>query len=304
MANLSGENRALITGRAGFTGGYVTRELESAGYRVFGTAETWAPASDDTTITVDLRDRERLRQAVEAIVPDVVVHLAAVSFVAHDDAETIYRTNLLGTRNLLEALSALTHPPRAVVLASSANVYGNAAMEVIDETVPPAPENDYAVSKLAMEYMAHLWQDRLPISIVRPFNYTGVGQPEQFLLPKIVAHYRERRPVIELGNLDVARDFSDVRVVANAYRRIAEHSLSGVTLNMCSGIGFTLSEILAMMAEIAGYEIEVRVNPEFVRDNEVKRLLGSRRRLEELIGPLNDIPLRSTLQWMYSDAGV
>ena len=122
--------------------------------------------------------------------------------------------------------------------------------------------------------------------------------------PAVIAHYRERRPVIELGNLDVARDFSDVRVVANAYRRIAEHRLSGVTQNMCSGIGFTLSEILAMMAEIAGYEIEVRVNPEFVRDNEVKRLLGSRRRLEELIGPLNDIPLRSTLQWMYSDAGV
>jgi nucleoside-diphosphate-sugar epimerase len=234
--------------------------------------------------------------------PDVVAHLAAISFVAHGDAEAIYRTNVVGTRNLLETLAGLEKRPRAVLLASSANIYGNAPVEVIDESVLPSPANDYAVSKLAMEYMARLWMDRLPITIVRPFNYTGVGQGAQFLLPKIVGHFQRGERVIELGNIDVERDFSDVRMVAQAYAALLDKAPTGEVFNVCSGEANSLKDVLAMMAEIAGYEIEVRVNPAFVRANEVKRLQGNCGKLLGAVGALDGIPLRETLRWMYANA--
>ncbi|MGH8232947.1 MAG: GDP-mannose 4,6-dehydratase, partial [Rhodanobacteraceae bacterium] len=190
--------------------------------------------------------------------------------------------------------------PHSVVLASSANIYGNATVEPITEDTPPAPANDYAVSKLAMEYMARLWMDQLPITLVRPFNYTGVGQSGNFLIPKIVAHFRRGEQIIELGNTDVSRDFSDVRDVARAYTAIAEKTPTGETVNICSGQGHSLGEVLALMATIAGYKIEVRVNPAFVRANEVKRLVGSNVRLREITGFTPAIPLEETLRWMYS----
>jgi nucleoside-diphosphate-sugar epimerase len=293
--------RALITGLGGFTGRYLASELEAAGYRVFGTAHGNDPVGPDM-FAVDLGNREELRRVVTEVRPDVVAHLAAISFIAHGDAEAIYRTNVVGTRNLLEALAEQEKRPSAVLLASSANIYGNAPVEVIDESVAPAPANDYAVSKLAMEYMARLWMDRLPIVITRPFNYTGVGQAPQFLLPKIVGHFQRGERVIELGNIDVERDFSDVRTVASAYRKLLERAPEGEVFNVCSGVAFSLKDVLAMMAEIAGYEIEVRVNPEFVRANDVKRLQGDAGKLQGTVGSLECIPLKETLRWMYADA--
>jgi nucleoside-diphosphate-sugar epimerase len=167
--------------------------------------------------------------------------------------------------------------------------------------VPPNPANDYAVSKLAMEYMARLWMDRLPIVIVRPFNYTGVGQAPQFLLPKIVGHFQRDEKVIELGNIDVERDFSDVRFVSRAYCELLQKAPAGQVFNICSGNVHSLKDVLRMMAELAGYEIEVKVNPAFVRDNEVKRLQGCNRRLFDAIGELAVIPLQETLAWMYAE---
>ena len=298
---------ALISGIAGFTGHYLTQNLLALGYHVAGLDFAQGDSIDEAqqsepgSVVVyrcDLLDRASLSRAVQRIQPDVVVHLAAISFVAHGDAEAIYRINVVGTRNLLDALSSLEKTPSAVLLASSANIYGNTTVCPIDESVPANPANDYAVSKLAMEYMARLWMDRLPIVIVRPFNYSGVGQAPEFLLPKIVGHFQRRDQVIELGNIDVERDFSDVRFVAQAYCRLLQKAPAGEVFNICSGEVFSLKEILAMMAEIAGYEIEVRVNPAFVRGNEVKRLEGCNRKLFEAVGDLPMIPLRETLAWM------
>lgn len=300
MVSHSNMPRALITGLRGFTGHYLAQALEAVGYEVFGTAHENLPASDKL-FKVDLCDREQIRLAVAAIQPDVVAHLAAISFVAHGDVEAIYKVNVIGTRNLLEALAGLTKQPRAVLLASSANIYGNSSIEVINESVLPAPANDYAVSKLAMEYMARLWMDRLPIVITRPFNYTGIGQTPQFLLPKIVGHFQRNERVIELGNIDVERDFSDVRMVALAYTALLQKSPAGEVFNVCSGQVFSLKKVLAMMAEIAGYAIEVRVNPAFVRANEVKRLRGDAEKLRQAIGDFASIPLLETLRWMYAN---
>ncbi len=295
------QKRALITGLAGFTGRYLASELESAGYRVFGTAHVNEPLGKDM-VAVDLCNRAELERVVADIRPDVVAHLAAISFVAHGDVEAIYRTNVIGTRNLLGSLVNLADKPHAVLLASSANIYGNASVALIDESVAPSPANDYAVSKLAMEYMARLWMDRLPIVIARPFNYTGVGQAPQFLLPKIVGHFQQGERVIELGNIDVERDFSDVRMVARAYAALLAKAPASEVFNVCSGAAYSLKEVLAIMAEIAGYEIEVRVNPAFVRANEVKRLQGDAGKLRRVIGDAGAIPLRDTLRWMYTNA--
>lgn len=287
-----------MTGLGGFTGDYLAQSLRAAGYRVFGTTHGSGATGPDL-YRVDLCDRAELAKVVADVQPDVVAHLAAVSFVAHGDADAIYRTNVVGSRNLLEALANLENRPRAVLLASSANIYGNAAVEIIDESVEPNPVNDYAVSKLAMEFMARLWTDKLPIVIARPFNYTGVGQSPQFLLPKIVDHFQRGERVIELGNIDVERDFSDVRRVADAYRRLLQLAPAGGVYNVCSGRAVSLKAVIAMMERIAGYTIEVRVNPAFVRANEVRRLRGDDARIRAAVGPLEDIPLDSTLRWMF-----
>ena len=288
----------MLTGCHGFTGRYVAAELKAAGYEVIGLAHDDDPPADGV-LRANLLDRDAVRRTVKEARADAVIHLAAIAFVAHDDVDAIYRTNIVGTRNLLAALAAVERKPRSVVLASSANIYGNTEVEPIDEDTPAAPANDYAVSKLAMERMARLWQEQLPIVLVRPFNYTGVGQSESFLIPKIVAHFRRSAGVIELGNTDIARDFSDVRDIARAYTALATRPLRGIAVNFCSGIGHSLGEVLAMMAGIAGYAIEVRVNPAFVRANEVKRLVGSNARLRALTGFAPSIPLEETLRWMY-----
>jgi nucleoside-diphosphate-sugar epimerase len=303
MAAEGAGKRALITGLAGFTGRFVEQELQAAGYEVYGTV-TPGHAPGERQFAVDLNDRAAMAAMVQEVRPDVVAHLAAIAFVGYGDVEQIYRVNVAGTRNLLEALAALEQKPSAVLLASSANIYGNTDVGVIHEDVPAAPANDYAVSKLAMEYMARLWQDKLPLIVVRPFNYTGVGQHENFLLPKIVAHFRRKAADIELGNLHVWRDFSDVRMVAQSYRKLLAAGVaataSGRAYNICSGHAYSLGEALDMMADIAGYKINVHVNPAFVRANEVVRLVGDNSRLMAATGPLARVPLADTLRWMYS----
>lgn len=289
--------RALITGMKGFTGRYVAAELQSHGWDVWGVG-TQPDAADPRYRCANLLDASALQLVVEDVQPDVVVHLAAIAFVGHGDADAFYRVNLLGTRNLLAVLADARRKPQCVLLASSANVYGNSIEGVLTEAAPLNPANDYAVSKLAMEFMARLWMDQLPIVIARPFNYTGVGQSEDFLLPKMAAHFRRRADTIQLGNLDVWRDFSDVRAVAQAYRRLLQICPAGATVNVCSGRMHSLREVLHMMGRISSHSLDVQVNPAFVRGNEVRSLRGSADKLLGLIGDWEVPPLEETLRWM------
>lgn len=292
--------RVLITGAEGFTGHYLASQLKAAGHEVHGLVRHEHPAGTLLSVHVaDLLVPESLAGVVGAVRPDWVVHLAAISFVAHGNVDDIYRTNVVGTRNLLQALADAKTPVQRVLLASSANIYGNAAGDRLDEGTPPQPANDYAVSKLAMEYVARLYAARVPLVMTRPFNYTGVGQSTSFLLPKIVDHFRRRAAVIELGNLDVARDFLDVRTVAWYYHRLLEApSTAGGTFNICSGQAWSLGEVLDLARAISGHSIEVRVNPAFVRSDEVKRLCGNPAKLEAVTGAAPSIELPQTLRWM------
>lgn len=288
----------LITGLRGFTGRYLAAALRARGARVVGLVHGEPQTADE--VPCDLTDAAAVREAVASIRPTHVAHLAAVSFVGHGNPQAFYEVNLFGTLNLLEALSTLDAPPRRVLLASSANVYGTPGVEVIDESVCPAPVNHYAISKLAMEHMARTWQDRLPIVITRPFNYTGVGQDEKFLIPKIVSHFKRRAPFIELGNLDVSRDFSDVRDVAAAYVALLldAQSVEGQIFNVCSGGAYSLREVVGIAERLSGHTLDIRVNPAFVRSNEVPRLLGSGHKLKQFTGFSPRISLDETISWM------
>lgn len=288
--------KVLITGIRGFTGRYVAAELAGAGYDVWGCG--MHPDDHVKYRQLDLTDIAAVRDVVHELMPELVVHLAGIAFVAHGVADAFYQVNLVGTRNLLAALAESPRPVERVLLASSANVYGNATAGSLAEGSPLNPMNDYAVSKLAMEYMARIWVDKLPIVITRPFNYTGRGQSDAFLLPKIVTHFRDRAPFIELGNLDVSRDFSDVRWVARVYRRLLEEAEPGSTFNVCSGRAYSLLEVIQMVSRHARHEIEVRVNPAFVRDHEVKILCGDRTQLDTVAGDVGVINLEETLAWM------
>jgi nucleoside-diphosphate-sugar epimerase len=300
-SDLSSKPRALITGSRGFTGRYLAVELEAAGYQVFGTVHGGESPSE-FEYPVDLCDREQVRKLIEKTQPDVVAHLAAISFVAHGDIDAIYRVNIMGTRNLLEALANIKARPRAVLVASSANIYGNSQAGTLSEAEPAAPANDYAISKLAVEHVARLWMDKLPIIVTRPFNYTGVGQSANFLIPKIIQHFQQRASKIELGNLDVERDFSDVRTVVKVYARLLSLAPAGLTINICSGQGVSLRQILKLVEVLAGYQIEVNVNPAFVRVNEVRKLIGNPEKLKQMVGAVPIIPISETLAWMLSDS--
>lgn len=285
--------KILLTGASGFTGRPFAEMARAAGHQV-------------VVLDCDLADKAALRQQVLAAAPDSVVHLAAISFVGQADENAFYAVNVVGTLNLLDAVLALPQAPQRILLASSANVYGNCDASPITESQPPAPMNHYATSKLAMEHMARTYGDRLSLLFTRPFNYTGVGQASQFLIPKLVNHFARRAPGIELGNLHVEREFNDVDMVCAAYLQLLEHGQPGETYNICSGNAYTLQHVIALLSQITGHQIDVTVNPAFVRVGEVHRLCGSPAKLQALPalqgGPFLSRSLEDTLRHMLAAA--
>lgn len=279
----------LLTGSDGFTGRHFAEQARSAGHEV-------------VALMADLTDREALQREVLATAPDTVLHLAAISFVGHADEMAFYSVNVVGTMNLLAVLAQLPQAPRRVLLASSANVYGNCEASPISENQQPAPVNHYAMSKLAMEHMSRTYADRLPMVITRPFNYTGPGQAVNFIIPKLVDHFARRAPSIALGNLHVEREFNDVQMVCNAYLQLLQHGVSGETYNVCSGQPYTLQHVMDTLTRITGHQMQVEVNPAFVRGNEVHRLCGDPNKIQTLLAlhgtVLDDLPLEGTLRRM------
>lgn len=294
-----GGKTLLVTGASGFTGGHLIEAAKKQGHQCIALCHhaTEVVPQADTCITANLNDLASLKRAVSDIEPDYVVHLAAISFVAHENVGEIYQTNLIGTLNLLAALEQSNAKPEKILLASSANIYGNTGQLPITEDTPVQPANHYGISKYAMEQAAALFGD-LPIVVVRPFNYTGVGQSSNFLIPKIVGAFSKGEKVLELGNLDVARDFSDVRDVVHAYLKLLEAPKSHPVYNICTGQVISLEYIIALLNDLAGYEIKVSTNPAFVRADEIKTLYGSPKRLEYTIGSFRHFTFGDTLKWM------
>ena len=279
--------RVAITGADGFTGRYLQKALA-------------ARQVDVLPLTADLRDADAIDAELASGSFDGLIHLAAIAFVATEDWRSVYAVNQIGTFNLLEAMARHQKGARCII-ASSAQIYGPQAHGLIAESMSPNPVGAYAVSKYAMELGAAFWGRDSSITVTRPFNYTGVGQEDHYLVPKIVAHFRARKPYIELGNIDVARDFGDVRAAVDAYVGLMLDTTESTTVNICTGQVTALRDVIAMATALTGHEIEVRVNPAFLRANDVAVLGGDATHLKTLLPNWSPIPLRETLRWMLSD---
>lgn len=258
-----------------------------------------AAGHEPVPLRADLREADSVRREIRELRPDAAVHLAGISFVAQADDRAFYDVNLFGALNVLEGLKAAGTVSKAL-LASSANLYGNSERSPLREDQAPAPVNHYAMSKLAMECMAKARAGDVPLVITRPFNYTGPGQAAQFVVPKLVAHFRERAPVIKLGNMHVEREYNDVRFICDAYLALLEPKVAGGTYNVCTGVTYTLSDLLGALASMTGHAIRAQIDPAFVRPNEIHRLCGDNAALRAVAGTLRSYTVQDTLAWMLS----
>lgn len=278
--------KLLVTGANGFTGQHLCSRAAKAGYEV-------------VKLKADLLDREALQEEVFLVQPDLVAHLAAISFVGSSDKISFYAVNVIGTTNLLDAILDLPKKPSKVLLASSANVYGNCDISIIDESMVPNPINHYAASKFAMEKMALTYSDDVDLVITRPFNYTGHGQDINFVIPKLVDCFLNKKLTISLGNTHVKREFNDVGMVCDAYLNLLNYGVSGEIYNVCSGDAYSLQFVIDKLSSLTGHSVKIEVSSNFVRPNEVAILRGDPSKLKGLLkqssGSVKKISLESIL---------
>lgn len=291
------KEKILITGINGFTGVHLEKHLLKKGFEVYGT--TLRETGNPRHFSCDISNEEALFDILKTIKPKCIIHLAAISFVASKNKQNIYNVNIFGTINLLEAIHKLNYIPNKILIASSAAVYGNIEGE-LDESMCPKPVNHYGNSKLVMENMVKAYFDKQNIIITRPFNYTGIGQESHFLIPKIISHFKEKKTEIALGNIDVYREFNDIDYVIECYTKLMTSNLRSETINVCSRKTVNIKHIISVMEKIANYKINVTVNPEFVRKNEIKMLRGSNKKLISVIGDFSEkYKIKNTLTKMF-----
>jgi GDP-4-dehydro-6-deoxy-D-mannose reductase len=283
--------RVVITGASGFAGRHLTA--------LFADQDVTGLSS----AICDLRDGEATRAAIAAARPDVVYHLAARAHVGEswrDPAGTL-RDNLAMTLSVLEAVRTAA-PGATVVAVASGEVYGTPERLPIDESAPLRPQNPYAVSKASADLLAGFYADAHGLRVVRAraFNHAGPGQPPLYALASFARQVAAGveaggRPVrVVTGNPEARRDFTDVRDVVAAYRRLAERGEPGV-FNVCSGRTASARELVAGLGAVVGVEIEHVVDARLVRAHEVMEVRGTFARLQEATGWAPQIPLRRTL---------
>lgn len=291
-----------MTGSRGFVGRWLVRHLRACGDEV---AEL--PAQ------VDVRDAEALGAALGAAAPDAVCHLAAQASVAKSwgAPQETFSVNVLGTLNLCFAAAALARRPR-VLLVSTSEVYGRVSQQhlPLSEDEPFAPANPYAASKAAAEMVGlQAWLGQgLQVVRARPFNHTGPGQAEGFVVPDLALQVARAAKGeigrIATGNIEVRRDITDVRDVVRAYRELLVKGEPGGAYNICRGQAFPISLVLKTLMELAGVDVPVEPDPARFRPADVPVHVGDPRRLEALAGWHASIPLEQTLADVLSELGV
>ena len=260
---------------------------------------------------LDLRDRAALTAAVAAIQPDAVLHLAAQSFVpaSFEDPRETFDINLYGTLNLLEALHGARFKGR-MLFVGSGDTYGQVpeAALPVREDQPLRPRNPYAVSKVAAEALCHQWSQTsaFEIIMVRPFNHIGPGQSSRFAIADFARQVMEirrgrRAPILQVGDLDVTRDFTDVRDVVRAYGTLLERGRNGGVYNVCSGREYRLRDLLGQLLALAGVDATVEQEPTRLRHAEQRRMVASFEALYRDTGWQPAVSMNESLQDLLND---
>jgi len=294
--------RIMLTGASGFVGRHLSVALSAA----YPDATLIAPA-------IDIRDAAMVATAVEDALPDVCIHLAAVSSIAaaEQDVDQAWQVNLHGTLHL--ARSILRHAPECQLLfASSSDAYGSSfrtGARVTEETAL-APMNAYAATKAAADLaLGSMAIQGLRVVRLRPFNHTGPGQTAQFVVAAFARQIARIRaglqpPLLLVGNLDTWRDFLDVRDVCRAYLGCIERRdtlAPGTILNLASEQAHRIGDALSELQAMAGVKVEVQVDKSRVRENELRLACGDATRARQVLGWTPTIPWSTTLRDVLED---
>lgn len=286
--------RIFLTGIDGFAGRHLTALLAAEGHDVVGSSlESEEVAGAGRVWQVDVRDPDVVEAAIGEARPDALVHLAAQTSVAAAfgrPGET-FAVNAMGTLHVLEACRQ-AGVDRVLVVTSS-EVYGRrvAADGPVPESAPLAPVSPYGASKAAQDLIgAQYWRGYdLQVVRVRAFPHTGPGQDPRFVFPSVarriaMAETGRGPAAIAIGNLDPTRDVSHVRDVVEAYALLLRRGAGGQAYNVCSGVGRTIGEALAVLASLSEVSIEFRVDPARLRPAEVPWMVGDSSLARETIG--------------------
>lgn len=274
--------KVFITGLSGFTGIHLSKYLIEIGYQVFGLGSN-EYVSIYNSKKLDILDQDLIVEFLTQVQPDYIIHLAGKSFVGHKVPFDFYKVNVLGTESLLNSIIQAKINVQKVILASSATVYGQQDNFVLSENMMPNPVQHYGISKLAMELISKTYFDKLPIIITRPFNYTGTQHSLNFLIPKIISHFIDKKETIELGNIDTFREYNDIDWVCDIYHKLMLSDFQSDIVNICSGQTYSIDDIIQTATKISNHSIEVKSNPEFVRANEIKELKGCTKKLFSIV---------------------
>jgi GDP-4-dehydro-6-deoxy-D-mannose reductase len=291
--------RVLITGAAGFVGPHVAEALQ----RVCGKCVEIVATSKvggqhpllGSVMTLDIVDRGAVGAAIASIRPTHVVHLAgfAAPAAAGGDPEALWRLHVQGTIDLARAI-LLKAPDCCLINVGSGLVYGESARSgrALDENTVLAPIDEYSVTKAAADLaLGALARRGLKCIRVRPFNHSGPGQSEAFVIPAFAMQIARieaglQPPVIRVGNLDAQRDFLDVRDVANAYA-LAVRSVGrlepGIVLNVASGVPRRISDVLSGLVARSRSKISIEHDPTRNRPNDLPIIVGDASRAREIL---------------------
>ncbi len=278
------DKNVLITGSSGFTGKTLAHMFKKKNYNVFN-------------LDCDITKKNELQDCILNIEPNFIIHLAAISNTQFSDTGTIYKVNVEGTKNLLLSINNMIKLPELVVIPSSAYVYGVPEIDFLNENSRIAPLNDYGKSKFEVEEICKNFKN-FPILITRPFNYTGLNQGLNFIIPKIVHHFKCEKKEIELGNINVYREFNDVRDVCEIYIKFLENVRVSNTVNICSGKSYSIKNIINICKKLTGHNINIKINERLIRKKDVNNIVGDPRKMYSIIGKHSFFKLEDTIQFM------